>query len=524
MNSPFSLSLVGELIKLRYKLLWAKTRSRSGRIALFVVGYILLAMLLALLAAGGFASALVAVRAGRALAITQGAFSILFVQALIASNVLGFGINAIFSDAELRRYPLASADRRIARHLIGIIDPFWFLFFALELGLAIGLYDMGVASFWFGAPAVLLLMVANYVAARVVALLIDNLVKRRGGTGILTAIVVTLALGSSMIGPLIRRNPGIVQQAVAHFQFTPPFAAASAIVDSTSSSFAVIAAWIVGLAVVLIWLETRPPQRQSSESVAINWDSPWDRVARLFGPDMGPFVGQWLRFYGRNSRTRVQLVIGLVVGAFLMFNGSRQLGPNGLFIAALGVMPFAVYMGTSRIAVNQFGYSGGAFRRYFLLPVDASATLRAASYASLTLSVPAFVIALTAWIVVAPRPFDPRMLAMLACSTLTGLILFNALGIWVTLFNPRRGKYDSSFGNDLSLGGNILVLGGVITGIALPRLLRSGLPAAVSPDSWWMLLPLPLLAITCYLATLKAAGPVFTARREKLLAIVEGKS
>jgi hypothetical protein len=520
--------LIAELIGLRYKLLWANTRSRNGRIALFLVAYLLLALLLALLTTGGFAAAIVAVRAGKAEAIAQGALLALFLQALIASNVMGFGMNAIFSDAELRRYPLAAPDRRIARHLIGLVDPFWFLYLALELGLAVGLYAMGAAGFWFGVIAVLLLLIANYLAARVIALLIDGLVKRRGGTGILMAIVVTLALSTSMIGPAIRRNPALVSQAVARLRFSPPFAAASAIAHSDPLALVNIAAWIAGFAVMLIWLERRPPQRQSVETVAIAWDSPWDRIAALFGPSMGPFVGHWLRFFGRNSRTRVQLVIGLVIGAFLTFNNARQLGPNGLFIAALGLMPFAVYMGTSRIAVNQFGYSGGAFRRYFLLPVDPSATVRAASYASLTLSAPSFLIALTAWSVawgiVAPRPFDIRMLSMLACSTLTGLILFNALGVWVTLFNPRRGKYDSSFGNDLSLGGNILVIGGLLTGMVLPRALRFALPAAVSPDSWWILLPLPLLAAAFYAATLKAAGPIFTTRREKILAVVEGRS
>ena len=31
--------LIGNLVRLRYKLLWAKTRSRNGRIALFMAGH-----------------------------------------------------------------------------------------------------------------------------------------------------------------------------------------------------------------------------------------------------------------------------------------------------------------------------------------------------------------------------------------------------------------------------------------------------------------------------------------------------
>lgn len=45
MNAPLILGL----ISLRYKLLWAKTRSRNGRIALFLTGYLLLLLLLVLL-------------------------------------------------------------------------------------------------------------------------------------------------------------------------------------------------------------------------------------------------------------------------------------------------------------------------------------------------------------------------------------------------------------------------------------------------------------------------------------------
>jgi hypothetical protein len=38
-----------------------------------------------------------------------------------------------------------------------------------------------------------------------------------------------------------------------------------------------------------------------------------------------------------------------------------------------------------------------------------------------------------------------------------------------------------------------------------------------------MVLPLPALAAAFYFGTLQAAGPIFVARREKLLAVVEGR-
>jgi hypothetical protein len=116
------------------------------------------------------------------------------------------------------------------------------------------------------------------------------------------------------------------------------------------------------------------------------------------------------------------------------------------------------------------------------------------------------------------------MPVMLMCSGLTGLFVLNGLGLWVTLFNPRKGNYASNFGNDLSLGGNILLIGGMMLALFLPRLMYRFQPALVSPESWWLWVPLPVLALAFYLATLKSAGPVFVTRREKLLAIVEGRN
>jgi hypothetical protein len=39
-----------------------------------------------------------------------------------------------------------------------------------------------------------------------------------------------------------------------------------------------------------------------------------------------------------------------------------------------------------------------------------------------------------------------------------------------------------------------------------------------------MILPLPVLVAVIYWATLKAAGPIFATRLERILAIVEGKA
>src|ERR1017187_4751538 len=98
-----------------------------------------------------------------------------------------------------------------------------------------------------------------------------------------------------------------------------------------------------------------------------------------------------------------------------------RMGPYSLFVVALGTVPMVTYLGVSRISANQFGYVGGAFRRYFLLPIDPAATLRAASYAGVAIGASLLPVALLAFVVFGPYPFDPRMPGMLLCSGVTGL-------------------------------------------------------------------------------------------------------
>jgi hypothetical protein len=521
-NSQLILNLVG----LRYKLLWAKTRSRNGRIALFLSGYLLLLMLIMLMAFGGFGAAMAAVQSGKALAIAQAALAGLFIQAVISTNLLGFGMSTIFSETELRRYPLTASDRRLARHLTGILDPFWFLFLALELGLALGLFGLGASGFWAAITAVLLLFVCNYLCARVVAAFVDRMMKRKGGATILLALIMMFAVLPGPLATLFKKRPELAGQLVAPAAYTPPFGAARAMVlhdSAAAAGFATLVAWIVVFLLVLVWLENRPPERQAAVSTKLTWESPFDRVGAFFGPSLGPFVAHWLRFYGRNGRTRTMAMLSIPLAAFLTYSTSRTLGPDGIFIAALGTISMATFLGTSRIAVNQFGYSGGAFRRYFLLPTAPGVTLRAASYAALALGAASIPITLALWLVLAPVPFDPRRVAMLLATGLTGLFLFNAAGLWVTLYNPRKGNYDSNFGNDLSLGGNVVLIGSMLCALLLPRALHHWFPSAVSPESWLLYLPLPLFAAVLYRISLGSAGRLFSGRREKLLAVVEGR-
>jgi hypothetical protein len=516
-------ALIGELIQLRYKLLWAKTRSRNGRIALFITGYLILVGALILLTTGGFGAAMLAVRSGKAEKVAQAILGGIFLEAAFASNVLGFGLNAIFSDLELRRYPLRASDRRLARHLTGIVDPFWLLFLALDLGLAAGLYVMGAGNFGLGLIAVLLLFVCNYLFARVIAVLIDRMMQGRGGSALLLVLVLLLALAPSILIQVFQKHPEWGAVALRGLSYTPPFGAAAAMIRGSANGLLQVALWIFVLLRILIRIENLAPVSTAVATTKIEWDDRYERAAAWFGPAMAPLVAHWLRFYLRNSRTRTMSVLALPLIAFLTYQNGSKLGPTGFFIAALGTFPAATFLGVARITVNQFGYAGGGFRRYFLLPTDPGATLRAGSYASLMIGGSSIPVLLVAWLVLAPKPLNLAMLFMLACSSIAGLFLFHACALWVSLYNPRKGNYQSSIGNDLSLFGNILVIGGMLTAIFGPVLLHKVWPMPFDPANWWMTLLPAAIGVTAYLVSLNSAAALLGPRRERLLAVVEGR-
>jgi hypothetical protein len=523
--------LIGHLVRLRYKLLWAKTRSRNGRIAIFMVCYLLLVLLIALFASGGFGAALVAVRTGKAELVAQAVLLSLYLEAVIAAVVLGFGVNVIFSEAQLRRYPLKARERRVARHFIGILDPFWFLILALELGLVVGLYVASAASFWLGLIAVLLLLVSNYLLARVVALLIERLMQRKFGGAVLLGGIVCVALLPTLLRPMLQGHRGAIAALLHVLGYTPPFAAAATMTRTDLAALSGLLLqvwWLLGLAAALVALERRPPYTpRAAQATAISWDTPYDRLAAFFGPRLGPLMAHWLRFYLRNNRFRTIYALALPIAATLIFALGRGMGRRGHFgspfSAALTAFAILGCMGTAQFSVNQFGYVAGGFRRFFLLPVQPAAVLRAGSYTFMLMSSTLILAGTLLFVLFRPLPFDARMLIMLVGAAVTSLFVFLGLGLWATLFGPRCCDYYSNFGNDLSAAGNTVLIGGMLALIFGPQLIARTWPAALAPDKWWMAIPVVLLAAAFYFSSLERLGAILLARREKLLAIVEGR-
>ncbi len=522
-----NLDLIGELIRLRYRLLWAKTRTRNGKIALFMAGYLVFLMAIAVLAIGGTGGGFVAVKSGQAERLAQGVLTAFFGFALVTSVMLGFGMNEIFSDAELRRYPLRERERRFARHFTGVVDPFWLLVISLDLGLAFGLYLFGAASLWLGLLAALLLLACNYLAARVVGLTLERVMQMKGGSMLLPFVFVLLCLLPGTLTPVLVKSKAARGVAMQVLGFTPGFGAGALMTRTDLAALgglAVVVCWILGFLAALVFLERHPARKRVETISGAKWDDRFERWAAVFGPRYAPLVTHWLQFYFRSKRFRISYLISLALVPFLLFVWARQQGKNNPLAAAIGVFIIVGIAPAAAFVANQFGYVGGGFRRYFLFPIDPGDALRASSMTLMALCSVYVVLTAACWVAFPPVAYDIRAFVMLLASGAFGLFAFHGAGLWTSLYGARRSDPDKTMGNDLSLAGNLLVVGGIIVTMMTASLVGHLSKHTGAPDLWWIAPIAAALAGWFYLASLRAAAAALSRRRERLLKIVEGKA
>ncbi len=524
MNAPLIFQLVG----LRYKLLWAQTRTRNGRIALFLAGYTFALLILLLMAAGGYGTAMMAVHSGKAESVAQAVLGGLSLNALLISVVTGFGINSAFTDAALRRFALNSGERLAARHLTGIAEPIWLFALALFLGLSTGMYVFGTGGFWLGAVGAMLLLIADYLIARVLATLIEWLSKVRGGTAILFVILIGVCMLPGILIPRLANARGSRQAMLAALEYSPPFAAAALMVNPDAvrlfHSLALLAGWIAVLLMLLAVLERQAALPRTAAAAAVTWDDRYERAASIFGPSLGPLVGRSLRYYMRSNKVRFNFISAIPALAFVTFANGQHGAPLHYAVRALGAFLVVGFLGTAVMSTNQFGFDASGFRRYFLLPVPPGAILRASSYTAVSLGSILVIVAWLLWIFVAPVPFDARIAPMLLGCGISGLFLFNGLAIWTSLLSPRRTDFESTFGNQLSLGANILLIGGIMVSIFGVITLDKAVAPEIVLSYWWAAFAGAAVAIVFYAYCLRRGAEIFVSRRESLLNTIEGRS
>jgi hypothetical protein len=289
-----------------------------------------------------------------------------------------------------------------------------------------------------------------------------------------------------------------------------------------------IVLWTALLGAAMVALERRPARARVATSGKLQWASRYERVGAFLGPQNAILIGQWLRFFSRNNRFRMMYPLSLPLVGFMIYAFTRQPGmAHGAkveFASAMGAFTIIGFIGTGQFAVNQFGYVGNGLRRYLLLPADPAVALRSSSYTFALLDAVLIAVGLLVWPFVSRGPFDPLMMPLLAGCSLTGMFLYLAAGLWVSLLAARRGNYYSSFGNDLSFAGNVVLIVSMLSLVFLPRVAANRWPDVFWSGYWWVTLAAAAAAAGIYWMSLDRASAWFRVRRERLLATMEGRS
>jgi hypothetical protein len=519
------------LLRMRYTLLWAQVRLRQGKIALFIVGYLLVVLIGTLLGVGGIGAALVAVQTGRAEIVARTVLGGFFLDMLAVSVLLGFGLSKIFAEGVLRRYPLTPLEQLTARQLLGVLEPLWLMAAALYCGVAVGFFALGFTVLWIAVPAALLLVVTNYLLARLLQMLIERLLASRGGVLAVLLFIWTCAVGGSMALPALLRNPAARETLLQVLAFTPPFAAA-AIISGRGLLMQVplLAAWAVGLAAVVWQLDRLPAPSRAIAGAEAAWGGPLDRIAALFPGVESALVAKSLRYYLRTNKVRFPALLTLPMLGFILFAASNTRGrrppvdPHPAFLAAFFLSFIVTVIGTMHMDNNVFGYERSGFRRFLLAPVPPRSILQSLTVASVLVGSVQIPLAAAGWLLFSPNPGEWRMLVMLLANACIGLFLFRSIALWVSLLSPRRADYFQRIGNQLSVAGNLVAVGSVLIAFVLPQFLRQTVITPTLLAYWWAS-PLAVpVAYALLLWALRSGAGVFFARREQLLAVIEGRS
>ena len=517
----FDAAALVRLIGLRFRLQWAAARSRNGRVVVAVGSTLAIAVSAVFLGLGGVGGAVAAVRAGQSQRVALGILTTVYLLATAGSMFLGIGATATFSNQTLRRYPLSAAERFAARHLTGFLDPLWAVCLALYLGVAIGFAVLGVTPAWLTVPAALLLVVTNWLAARVLMAMGELILALRGAPVVLTMFAVL-----AILTPTLMRDGPVAVHLLSLALGRGPAGAAARVMAGGSRGAAVWLGYLVGWTVALAWalvvLDRLPARSRAVAGAAPTWDGACDRFGAFFSPTLGPLVTKMLRYYARSPQVRwnFPFVLPMVVAGCLELSRERQ--PADFFLYALGALTAVGFLCTGAMTLNLFGFDGAGFRRYFLLPVPPTVVVRAATIVAILPGVVLVGVALVAWVLFRPLPTDGRVLLMLASSGVGGTLFLQSVSIWIAVLWPRPAEFATAFGNRLSAAAGAALCGGMGVLFGLPLALHTVGTAAVLRA--WIVWPFfGLMSCGWYALTVRLAARAFASRREEMLTLIEGQ-
>lgn len=514
---------LSRLLLLRYRLQWAYVRRSPGNIARFAVAQFLIVLGGLLSGAAGVGLPLVAINLGGLEAMMRAALGGTFGSALAASVLLGFGTRAAFSDATLRRYPLSTRERFAARQLLGLFEPLWLSVGAVYLGCAVGIGLVGTAPLWRTVPCAILLGIANYLLAGLMLSIVSRAMATRSGSFLLAVAMHGFIFVVFGVKALALRND-VLASAV---ELAPPMIAAEMMTarPTRAVSAVALALWCAGLAAALLFVEARGVPAPGRPSRSPRWGEAWNRLASLVPGVPAPLGTRALRYYLRNVRVQLGLALSLPFALFLIHGveAPQEAPLLQAFERALLFIPLTGALTTAGLSLNAFGAEGSGFRRLLVSPCSQVALVRATAAAPVVIGGVYSGVVVPAWMLISRMPIDGRLLLMLLAQSFTVLLLFQALAVWSSVLSPRRLTYGQRFRDEMSAGGYVALIGGCFVALILPVVLRGVVMPGPIVQYWWAPLAALPAAVAVWELTCRSAARAFARRRERVLAVVEGR-
>ncbi|HKX27486.1 MAG TPA: hypothetical protein VJ302_07330 [Blastocatellia bacterium] len=525
------------LARLRYCLIWAHARTGNGKIALLFALYMLGGLMALFFSFGGFGLALGIINSGGGEKIARWVLASLFANGIGLSLLFGLGPREAFSEEALRRYPLNAQERFAVRHGIGLLDPIWLILVAGAFGLAGGFIWLGTGSLMTGLPAVFLFIIANYLTTATLLSVIGILLQTRAGSALLgTAVILLVSFGPLAVASVAATHREEVWRLFdVILEVTPPGAAAAMMAGEDGSKLlgglGLLLFWCIVLIYALSRIENRSPVSPVAAAGNITWNDFYDQLGNLLGGKYGPLLSKSLRYHLRCNLIRFSLItspIIVLMGKFLIPSHRRFAYQNGegidrFFLVSLAMFFIMSSATGAALMLNLFGYDNAGIRRYAILPTSFADALRAGSLASLLLRAVTVLVAFALWLTFyATETVTWQMIVMILSIALASLFLFNTFGLGTSIFSPKRLDFDAMWNNRLSLGANLVIIGGILLPFWSAMVLAERINQEVFVGFWWLACLILVLCAGFYLFVLSVIDRPLRSRRERLINLIAG--
>ena len=173
--------------------------------------------------------------------------------------------------------------------------------------------------------------------------------------------------------------------------------------------------------------------------------------------------------------------------------------------------------------LNLLGFDGAGVRRYAVIPAPMGDALRAGSMASMLLRLTVVLTAFVFWLAIYwKEPKSWRMMVVLIGISLTGTVLFNGIGLWISIFSAKSVDFDSMWNNRLSLGANAVVLTGVLLPFVFGSALVRDYGQAILLSFWWAPWLTFLLSLAFYLLSFFNIDGALRMKSESVIRRISG--